>query len=197
MPTTHKEPTQMSTPATARQLTYLRRLAEQTGTTFTPPTSKAEASRAIRAMKARPRTSRDERRREGREVQLDMATRRGDASQVTAREVAGHGSTATWAQRATTPRAPQTHTEPRASAAGVPVELGRYRTSAGERVLLGQRVDGVPRVIDAPRGRPGRRYLIERGNDLDLDGHRALHALIADYIEQSERRDCPAIRSAS
>ena len=32
------------------------------------------------------------------------------------------------------------------------VELGRYTVPAGERVLYGQRVNGVVRVTDAPRG---------------------------------------------
>jgi hypothetical protein len=193
MPTTHKEPTQMSTPATARQLTYLRHLAEQTGTTFTAPTSKAEASRAIQVMKTRARTPREERRRERRELQRDMATHRGDAARVTPAELRGWGSTATWAQRATGPHTSDAPAGPRVPSAPPPVELGRYRTSAGTRVLYGQRVDGIPRVIDAPQGRPGRRYLIERGKDLDLDGRRALQALVADYIDQSERRDGPAI----
>ena len=33
---------------------------------------------------------------------------------------------------------------------GERVELGRYRVPAGERILYGQRVDGVVRVTDVP-----------------------------------------------
>jgi hypothetical protein len=35
----------MPTPPTTRQLRYLRRLAERTGTTFTPPVTARDASR--------------------------------------------------------------------------------------------------------------------------------------------------------
>ena len=43
---------------------------------------------------------------------------------------------------------------------------------------------GVVRVTDvSARGR-GRAYLVERG--LEEDGHDALKALVADYIEQAE-----------
>ena len=41
---------------TRKQLSYLRRLAEQTGTTFTPPATRADASREIERLKARPTT---------------------------------------------------------------------------------------------------------------------------------------------
>jgi hypothetical protein len=45
-------------PPTARQLAYLRTLAERTGTSFTIPTTRRAASRQIDAMRARPRSSR-------------------------------------------------------------------------------------------------------------------------------------------
>ena len=65
-------------------------------------------------------------------------------------------------------------------------ELGRYRTAAGvERVLYGQRVATVVRVTDVPVDRPGRAYLVER--ELEQDGHAALVALVADYVDQAER----------
>jgi hypothetical protein len=73
---------------------------------------------------------------------------------------------------------------------GQRTELARYRISAGERILYGQRVRGVVRVVDAPVGR-GRAYLVER--ELEQDGLAALEAMIADYVAQSERRDEPAI----
>jgi hypothetical protein len=45
---------------------------------------------------------------------------------------------------------------------GQRVELARYTIPAGERVLYGQRVDGVVRVTDNPANGRGRAYLIER-----------------------------------
>jgi hypothetical protein len=44
----------MPTPPTPAQLRYLRRLAERTGTTFTPPRSIRDASRQIETLKSRP-----------------------------------------------------------------------------------------------------------------------------------------------
>jgi hypothetical protein len=74
---------------------------------------------------------------------------------------------------------------------GQRVELARYRTSADERILHGQRVNGVVRVTDAPGDRGGRSYLVERG--LEEDGYSALRALVADYVAQSQQRDEPAV----
>ena len=70
---------------------------------------------------------------------------------------------------------------------GERVELARYTVSGGERILYGQRINGVVRVTDRPAGRPGRSYLIERG--LEHDGYAALKALVADYTSQAEQLD--------
>jgi hypothetical protein len=70
---------------------------------------------------------------------------------------------------------------------GERVELARYTASAGERVIYGQRLNGVVRVTDRPAGQPGRSYLIERG--LERDGYSALKALVADYKSQAKRLD--------
>jgi hypothetical protein len=51
----------------------------------------------IDEMKGRRRASRVEIARERREVSCDIATRRGDAAKVSDRELAGYGSSATWA----------------------------------------------------------------------------------------------------
>jgi hypothetical protein len=68
---------------------------------------------------------------------------------------------------------------------GPRVELARYTLPSGkQRILYGQRVDGVVRVTDVPAARGPRAYLVERG--LEQDGHDALTALIADYVEQSQ-----------
>ena len=65
-------------------------------------------------------------------------------------------------------------------------ELGRYSTPAdGQRVVYGQRVKGVVRVVDAPLVGAGRRYLIER--ELEKDGYAALQAVVNDYLQQARR----------
>jgi len=66
---------------------------------------------------------------------------------------------------------------------GERVELARYTIPGGERVIYGQRVHGVVRLVDLPGGGSGRAYLIER--ELERDGHAALKSLVADYLEQA------------
>ena len=65
------------------------------------------------------------------------------------------------------------------------VELVRYTIPAGQRVLYGQRVNGIVRVTDVPVAPGGRAYLVER--ELEQDGNAALQALVRDYVEQAER----------
>ena len=67
------------------------------------------------------------------------------------------------------------------------VELARYRFTGGQRVLYGQRVNGVVRLTDRPAGGPGRSYLVELG--LEHDSYPALQALLADYTRQAGRLD--------
>ena len=74
-----------------------------------------------------------------------------------------------------------------APSVGERVELARYTVSSGERILHGQRINGVVRVTDRPSGVQGRSYLIDRG--LERDGYAALKALITDYKRQAERLD--------
>jgi hypothetical protein len=69
---------------------------------------------------------------------------------------------------------------------GERVELARYTVASGERVLYGQRVDGVVRVSDHPATDGGRCYLVER--ELEQEGpgaYAALQALVADYLDQA------------
>lgn len=75
------------------------------------------------------------------------------------------------------------------AAVGQRVELARYVTSSGERVLFGQRIDGIVPVTDRPSGDTGRAFLVERGPTCKAE----LDALVVDYVEQSERRDEPAV----
>ena len=67
------------------------------------------------------------------------------------------------------------------------VELGRYTISAGERIVYGQRVLGVVRLVDIPVDGRGRRYVIERG----LTSMAELEAIVADYLQQAARWDAP------
>jgi hypothetical protein len=67
---------------------------------------------------------------------------------------------------------------------GERIELARYSVPVGERVLYGQRVNGVVRVTDVPACGHGRAYLVER--ELEQDGYDALKALVSDYLDQAE-----------
>ena len=67
---------------------------------------------------------------------------------------------------------------------GERIELARYTVPVGERVLYGQRVNGVVRVTDVPVGGRGRAYLVER--ELEQDGYDALKALVSDYLDQAK-----------
>jgi hypothetical protein len=71
----------------------------------------------------------------------------------------------------------------RGGATNEPVEIGRYSIASGERVIQGQRVLGVVRLIDIPATGDGRRYLIER----ELTVMAELDAIVADYLEQAAR----------
>jgi hypothetical protein len=65
------------------------------------------------------------------------------------------------------------------------VELARYTISTGERVVYGQRVLGVVRVVDHPADGHGRRYIIER----ELTVMAELEAIVADYLQQASAWD--------
>jgi len=66
---------------------------------------------------------------------------------------------------------------------GERVELKSYTVDEGRRVIYGQRINGVVRLMDRPAHGVGRSYLIERG--LEQDGCAAMNGLIADYIRQA------------
>ena len=96
--TDHHPPIKPETPPpTARQQRYLRQLAVQRGVTFVAPKTRAEASRAIDALKRRRPEPAADRRREVRAVRDDIARGRGDSAKVIeGLETTGHGSSATW-----------------------------------------------------------------------------------------------------
>jgi hypothetical protein len=82
---------------TARQQRYLRQLALQRGVSFTPPRTRAEASRLIGELQRRPADPAADRRREIRAVQDDLAQGRGDAARlIEGVETTGYGSSASW-----------------------------------------------------------------------------------------------------
>src|SRR4051812_24757705 len=90
-------PTPAGPAPTARQQRYLRQLASQRGVSFTPPRTRAEASRLIGELQRRPANTAADRRREIRAVQDEMARGRGDAARVLEGvETTGYGSSATW-----------------------------------------------------------------------------------------------------
>jgi hypothetical protein len=95
-----KRSPQTAKPATAKQLRYLRALANQTGTTFTPPQSSYEASKAIKEMQQRPLSSRHERDHDRGSVASRQGASDGASAGVDVRddEITGYGSTATWTQ---------------------------------------------------------------------------------------------------
>ena len=166
---THRGPT-------PKQLRYLRVLAEQTGTTFTPPTSSAEASREIDRLAAL-------KRERGTHRELpDSTAQCAYATAPAPDETSGWGSSATW--RSSPPRRPA---RARPSRVGERTELAHYSVSAGERVIYGQRVNGCVRITDRPAAGTGRSYLVER--ECEQDGYSALKALVADYVEQSRELD--------
>lgn len=83
-------------PPTVRQLRALRRLAETTGTTFTSPRTRREASNAIDALRRRRGSTRTERRVERRDVS-EALTKGTLASAPRDDEIHGYGSSARWA----------------------------------------------------------------------------------------------------
>src|SRR4051794_31604303 len=89
---------------TRGQQRYLRVLAEQTGTSFTPPGTVAEASREIERLKGLQRSSRAERIREQRAVQADLQAGARDSVRHRPGETIGYGSSARWAHSRETQR---------------------------------------------------------------------------------------------
>jgi len=81
---------------TAKQQRYLRTLAQSTGTSFTPPTTKTEASREIKRLKQLAASPRHERREERRTVSEDLAA--GPSSSPRPEEIQGYGSNCRWAR---------------------------------------------------------------------------------------------------
>jgi hypothetical protein len=80
----------------AKQLRYIRNLANSRGETFIYPRTRTQASEEIRRLKGRARSPRGERRRERSELSRELAARPDDAAAVHPSEIEGYGSSATW-----------------------------------------------------------------------------------------------------
>jgi hypothetical protein len=181
--------TSVASTASPEQLSYLKDLAEQTGTTFTFPRTGRQASCEIgRLIGLKSTRGRD---LEASPLDLDTgeaSTRELDpaerpyATEQKPGEIVGYGSSA----RRGDP-APQCASRAPRRAEGEPFELGRYETQAGEqRALYGIRVNGRPRIIDAAADGPGRIYTVE--DELcEKGGAGEVKALVADYILQAEQ----------
>ena len=64
---------------------------------------------------------------------------------------------------------------------GQQVELGRYPTPNGTRVLVGRRIDGVVHVYDFAVDHPNRACFVEAG----FESKAELAVLVADYLRQA------------
>jgi len=164
--------------ATPKQLSYLRHLALQTGTTFVPPRTRQQASCEIDRLRILKGKGRVPFRREPSIVD-DPAVY---ATAADSSEITGFGSSARW--RTSPQREPESLPQ-KSDDVGELTELERYAISSGERVLYGQRISGCVRLTDRPASGSGRSYLIER--ELEQDGYEALKALVADYIAQAQQ----------
>jgi hypothetical protein len=101
MPTTpHQEASMTPKPPSARQLNYLKALANRTGQTFTYPRTSGDASREIQRLKIVRPTSRVELAVERLDLTAERAAREANCDvPIDESEVAGYGSTATWSRR--------------------------------------------------------------------------------------------------
>jgi hypothetical protein len=180
---------------TSRQLTYLKSLADRTGQTFTYPQTSRQASAEINRLKHAKPSSRTERYVERKLIADQIATGPLDAARVRDDEIHGRGSSATWIQNREQDPPPVEDPGPaasrqrRAPVVGKRTELARYTVTEGERILYGQRIDGIVRVTDRPAHHGGRAYLVERG----LETKNELDALIADYLQQAAKLGSPPL----
>ena len=64
-----------------------------------------------------------------------------------------------------------------------PQRLASYTADVGERILVGQRVEGAVRVSDVPADGHGRSYLVEP----EIGSMAELEALVADYKAKAQK----------
>lgn len=166
--------TRASTP-TPKQLSYLRVLAARTGTTFSPPRTRRDASREISRLKRVLASA-------GSYQELPDRDREAETGYATAPargEVYGRGAEASWRKPA--PHSSGREVTRRALVASYEV-AGTARTVYAERQFR-----GPLRLVDRPAGGKGRAYLIDR--HLWHDGAGAIRALVEDYLRSAQRFD--------
>lgn len=83
----------------------------------------------------------------------------------------------------TTTHTPAPTTDQQHTTRGRRVELARYSTDTGERLLIGQRIDGIVHVFDEPAAGDAPSFTVETG----LTANSELQALVADYLAKAER----------
>ncbi len=81
----------------------------------------------------------------------------------------------------TTTHTPQPTTT--TTTAGQRVELARYDSDTGARLLIGQRLDGIVHVFDEPATGDHPTFTVET----HLDTNSELQALVADYLTKAKR----------
>lgn len=79
--------------------------------------------------------------------------------------------------------APTTTEQSRTPTQGQRVELARYLSDTGERLLIGQRLDGIVHVFDEPATGNSPSFTV----DTHLDTNSELQALVADYLAKAKR----------
>jgi hypothetical protein len=101
MPTTaHEEASMTPKPPSARQLNYLKALANRAGQTFTYPRTSSDASREIQRLKAVRSSSRIERELEHHDLAAEQAAREANCDVPIYRsEVDGYGANCKWSPR--------------------------------------------------------------------------------------------------
>jgi hypothetical protein len=155
----------------------------------------ADASAEINRLKQVAPSSRTERYVERKLIADQIATGPLDAPRMREDEISGRGSSATWTQNREQEPPPMQDPGPavprrrRTPVVGQRTELARYTVTEGERILYGQRIDGIVRVIDRSAAEGGRAYLVER----ELETKSELDALIADYLQQATKLDSPPL----
>ncbi len=160
----------MANKPTPRQLSYLRSLAERTVKTFTYPQTFADAGREIDRLKQPPAGARTAS-CAGRAQEIADAVARGRAGRrpgaggrdIGPRQLGHLGAQPPPRARADVDRPAPKRTTP---VVGKRTELARYTVAEGERIVYGQRVDGVVRVTDRP-ATPGGRCLLGRARPAD------------------------------
>jgi hypothetical protein len=185
------------TPATGKQLAYLRALANQTGTTFVIPRGRREASREIERLRRLKRDSGSYL-----ETTAEAAPEAVYATAPHASETEGYGASAKWhtSRRETTPRAgrPSRDQGPCRAEDGArrsPRRLATYADGSGEkRELIAMTVSDGTLVIDRFAGSGYDPVLVGRLHaDEPVENARLLARM---YLDDERRGRCRPVTDA-